>query len=207
MSRPKNPSCNRRRRHCAYSTAALIPGVLLLLGVFLFAAPGLADPGSAPVIRTDKADYGPGETALITGSGFAPSETVTLQVTHTSPVATPGAGNDPWPVTADPTGHFTSTWFVNPDDSRGAAFLLAAAGTTSGWHTEATFTYASAPLSITLTSQETFWLDANKCNAQSPRGTWLSFVITNTSSTTTLTNVTADFSGFTGTNAMILPIF
>ena len=42
---------------------------------------------------------------------------------------------------------------------------------------------APAPLTITLTSQETIWLDANKCNAQGPRGAWLSFEITNTGAT------------------------
>jgi Thrombospondin type 3 repeat len=57
----------------------------------------------------------------------------------------------------------------------------------------------TAPLTITSTSQETMWLDANKCNAQGPRGAWLSFVVTNTGATS-LTNVTATFAGFTGTN-------
>ena len=156
---------------------------------------------AAPMVATDKADYGPGETASITGSGFAPHETVMLRVIHTSPVAAPGAGHAPWQVAADAAGNFTSQWFVDPDDSFGASFLLTAYGATSGLQTTTTFTDASAPLSITLTSQETFWLDANKCNAEGPRGAWLSFVITNTSATTTLTNVTVDFSGFTGTNA------
>lgn len=59
---------------------------------------------------------------------------------------------------------------------------------------------AAVPASIVLTSQERLWLDANKCNAEGPRGAWLSFVITNTGNVS-LTDLTVDFSGFTGTNA------
>ncbi len=44
------------------------------------------------------------------------------------------------------------------------------------------------------------WLDANKCNDQGPRGAWLSFIITN-NTTSVITNVVATWSGFTGTNA------
>lgn len=52
---------------------------------------------------------------------------------------------------------------------------------------------------ITLTSQETIWVDANNC-ANGPRGAWLSFTITN-NTVAPLTNVLVTFSGFTGTNA------
>src|SRR5258708_38295831 len=34
-------------------------------------------------VSTDKADYAPGSTVIITGSGFVSSETITLQVTLT----------------------------------------------------------------------------------------------------------------------------
>ncbi|MCF8451142.1 MAG: hypothetical protein K9G49_14810, partial [Taibaiella sp.] len=53
---------------------------------------------------------------------------------------------------------------------------------------------------ITLTSQEVMWVDANKCNAEGPRGAWLSYVITNPNATA-ITGVTVTFSGFTGTHA------
>lgn len=56
---------------------------------------------------------------------------------------------------------------------------------------------APPPLTITLTSQEGLWLDENKCNAQGPRGAWLSFEIQNTGASA-LTNVTVSFSGFSG---------
>lgn len=57
-----------------------------------------------------------------------------------------------------------------------------------------------AAFTITPTAQSTLWLDANKCNAQGPRGAWLSFVVTNASGTTQA-DVTITFAGFTGTNA------
>ncbi len=58
----------------------------------------------------------------------------------------------------------------------------------------------TAVFSITPTAQSTMWLDANKCNAQGPRGAWLSFVVTNTSGVTQ-TDVKITFAGFTGANA------
>ncbi len=56
----------------------------------------------------------------------------------------------------------------------------------------------TSPLTITLGSQETLWVDTNKCSAQGPRAAWLSFLITNTG-TTDVSNVTVVFAGFTGT--------
>ena len=46
---------------------------------------------------------------------------------------------------------------------------------------------------ITLTSQEVLWVDANKCSAEGPRGAWLSHTITNPSMTTALTDVVVTF--------------
>ncbi|MFY8021717.1 MAG: PKD domain-containing protein [Bacteroidia bacterium] len=53
---------------------------------------------------------------------------------------------------------------------------------------------------INLTSQQVMWIDGNNCNSQGPRGAWMSFTIHNTTAGT-LTNVRAEFDGFTGTNA------
>ena len=51
----------------------------LLVGVFA-ALPATAQ--GAATVTTDLADYQPGATAQITGSGFGLNESVTLQVTH-----------------------------------------------------------------------------------------------------------------------------
>ena len=100
----------------------------------------------APVVYTDKPNYFPGETALITGSGFSPGEVVTLQVTHADDTAEGGAGHEPWSVVADSFGNFTTSWFVDPDDSAGSTFLLTATGNSSGLVAETTFTDGSANL-------------------------------------------------------------
>ncbi|HEX6647940.1 MAG TPA: hypothetical protein VF075_00325, partial [Pyrinomonadaceae bacterium] len=99
-----------------------------------------------PVVYTDRPNYFPGETALITGSGFSPGEVVTLQVRHADDTAEGGAGHEPWSVVADSFGNFTSSWFVDPDDSAGSTFLLTATGNSSGLVAETTFTDGSANL-------------------------------------------------------------
>jgi len=103
-----------------------------------------ADAQAAASVTTDKADYRPGETAIVTGSGFGPSEEVTLQVTHTDGTAEGGAGHEPWTVWTGGDGSFTSSWYVEPDDSVGATLLLTAAGSSSGLTAQTTFTDAPA---------------------------------------------------------------
>jgi predicted extracellular nuclease len=82
------------------------------------------------LIETDKIDYQPGETAVISGSGFAPLETVTLQVTQGGDVT--HGGNLPFAATSDEQGNLSATWFVDPVDSFGKKFLLTAEGGLSG---------------------------------------------------------------------------
>ena len=91
-------------------------------------------------VTTDKPDYSPGQTAIITGSGFWPNEIVTLQVVHIDGGEEGSAGHEPWNVAADGDGNFTTSWFVNPDDSLGATFLLTAVGNASGLTAQTTFT-------------------------------------------------------------------
>lgn len=90
------------------------------------------------VVRTDKGDYQPGETAIITGEGFASSEDVILQVTHANGI-NDGNGHEAFATTSDLDGRITATWFVDPDDSRGSQFLLTARGVTSGRTASAVF--------------------------------------------------------------------
>jgi hypothetical protein len=77
-------------------------------------------------VATERQDYLPGDTAEITGTGFAPFDTVTLQVTHVTGGSCCGSGHLPWDVTADGTGGFSSSWYVNPDDSANSIFRLTA---------------------------------------------------------------------------------
>lgn len=72
-------------------------------------------PAAGPTVMTDLPNYQPGSTAVITGSGFVPDESVTLEVIN-SATGQPAEGNNPWTVTADNNGSFTTTWYVNPAD-------------------------------------------------------------------------------------------
>src|SRR6187455_1214496 len=82
------------------------------LGLAFLAIAGAADSLSAATIQTNKADYAPGETALITGTGWSPGETVVLEVDHVGD-GTFGAGHDSWAVVADASGNVSNTWYVD----------------------------------------------------------------------------------------------
>jgi hypothetical protein len=84
--------------------------------------------GRMAYVMTNQFDYAPDDEALIEGGGFRPGEVVTLHVIHTRGAIPGGEGHDPWTVTADPSGHISTTWHVHPDDSLGAEFLLHARG-------------------------------------------------------------------------------
>src|ERR1041385_7032939 len=89
----------------------------------LFLTPAVAVAQQATV-ATDQDDYAPGDTALITGAGFASAATVTLQVVHLTGAIAGGSGHEPWTITADDQGGFSDFWLVDPDDSPGSTFLL-----------------------------------------------------------------------------------
>ncbi|POA16737.1 hypothetical protein C1886_25645, partial [Pseudomonas sp. FW300-N1A1] len=106
-------------------------------------------PLTTPTVTTDLSDYAPGSTAIITASGFAAGSTVALEVEHATGAGADnlwgtsddvldtntGEGHDPWYVTdggagdldGQVNGSLTTSWYVNPDDSAGATFLLSAA--------------------------------------------------------------------------------
>src|ERR1051325_3011947 len=106
---------------------ARIASLILLMS--LLGAAALAR-FAGPTVSTDKADYRPGSTVQISGSGFAANDTITLQVVHTDGTNDAGdADHQPWTVSADGQGSFTGTWYVDPADSIGSSFLLTANGT------------------------------------------------------------------------------
>ena len=62
-------------------------------------------------VVTDTSYYAPGDTALISGSGYQPDQVVTIQIT---PLL--GAHDlEPWDVTADQYGSFTTSWEIPID--------------------------------------------------------------------------------------------
>jgi IPT/TIG domain-containing protein len=101
-------------------------------------------------IHTDKEDYSPGDTVFITGSGFQPGESVTLQVLHVDAAGDNDVSNAhaPWNTTADENGNISSTWMIPVDeDERGALLKLTADGERSWLHAETFFTDATNSLS------------------------------------------------------------
>ena len=108
----------------------------------------------ASSVFSDLPDYAPGSTAIISAKDFAVGSTVQFQVSH---VIDPGvdevfgtlddtlgdntgSGHAPWIVTDGSAGDLDNlangdiqtTWYVNPDDSLGATFLVTAAGVDIG---------------------------------------------------------------------------
>lgn len=87
----------------------------------------------AQTVRTDLDDYPPGSTAIITGTGFQPGENVELHVHHADgdPMGTDPEHHQPWYVTADSEGNFTTSWYVptaEEGDALGATLRLEAHG-------------------------------------------------------------------------------
>ena len=103
-------------------------------------APRDLPPIPAPFVSTDQADYAPGSTAVIFGSGFLPGETVTLQVPHADGTPNTGADHAPWTIIADALGSFQTTWHVCEDDCLGSLLTVKAIGGTSGLWAEHFFT-------------------------------------------------------------------
>ena len=99
-------------------------------------------------VASDKGDYQPGDTAVITGNGFAPNEPVQVQIAHANG-QTDGNGHQAFYATANPEGTVVATWFVDPDDSLGSRFVVTATGVTSGVTGTASFWDAG---SISLTT-------------------------------------------------------
>src|SRR5579884_4283706 len=109
------------------------PGAVLLSGGARAAS---AEVYMTATVMTDKADYQPGDTVLITGSGWTPGETVTLNI-----VESPDDGDGPHILTptADATGNISATFPIEANDI-GITFTLTATGGTSGLTAQTTFT-------------------------------------------------------------------
>src|SRR5437667_433870 len=124
-------------------------------------------------IITDKDDYAPGETVYITGAGFCPGETVSLQVLHvgdTTDDDLTSPAHQPWTVEVDDQGRLLgrdaagvplldangqpyTTWQIPAaEDEAGAVLELTATGQASGLVAKTQFTDANS--STTLASSK-----------------------------------------------------
>src|SRR6266699_3909895 len=96
-------------------------------------------------VKTDAADYPPGTTVNITGSGWQPGETVTLTLVESPLIDTHG----PYPVTADANGNISDTSFTTDAHDLFVKFTLTAVGSVS--QAQMTFKDGPAPI-VTCTS-------------------------------------------------------
>jgi hypothetical protein len=95
-------------------------------------------------VTTDQLDYAPGDTATISGTGFAAGETVRVMI-HEDPHTEFERGFD---AVADENGNFSGTYTVQDYDLN-MKFVVGARGLTSGKTAQTTFT-DSNPMSITV---------------------------------------------------------
>ncbi|HSE32819.1 MAG TPA: hypothetical protein VLA93_14695, partial [Pyrinomonadaceae bacterium] len=89
-------------------------------------------------VRTDKFDYKQGESVAIQGRGFAPGESVSIQVIHLNG-RPDGNGYSPFATGADGNGEISTSWVVDPT-ALDSILLLTATGTTSGLRAQTIFT-------------------------------------------------------------------
>src|SRR5215213_5305347 len=120
-------------------------------------------------ITTDKLDYAPGETAVISGRGFQPGETVRLKI-HEDPHTDLERGLD---VVADADGNFTGDYLVMEYDLD-MKFIVGARGLTSGWAAQTTFTDATT---VTPAAGGTNISADKAANATSPAFTTLGDIV------------------------------
>jgi len=85
-------------------------------------------------VATDKADYAPGEVVTITGSGWQPGETVTLQLVESPLIDTHG----PYTTVADASGNISDSSFVTDIHDLNIRFYLTAVGSVSQAQTKFT---------------------------------------------------------------------
>jgi N-acetylneuraminic acid mutarotase len=99
-------------------------------------------------VKTDAADYPPGTTVTITGSGWQPGETVTLTLVESPLIDTHG----PYTAIADANGNISNSSFVTDDHDQSIRFYLTAVGSASQWQAQNTFT-DSKPNTVTVGAQ------------------------------------------------------
>jgi len=100
-------------------------------------------------VMTDRADYAPGEIVTITGSGWQPGETVTLQF-----VESPLLDSHPdLTAVADASGNIFNNQFSPDSHDVNITFTLTATGGTSGLQAQTTFTDAITLDSVVVGSQ------------------------------------------------------
>ncbi|MEW5923935.1 MAG: hypothetical protein AB1746_08115, partial [Candidatus Zixiibacteriota bacterium] len=122
--------------------------VLLLFGFFIGAQL------NAATVFTDKMDYPPEDTVLITGTDFWANETVTVQVTHFDGNTPETPSYDPWNVVANSYGIFEANWVV-PEDALAETLVVTAEGQNSGYIASTIFSDCNSILVLSSFLEDT----------------------------------------------------
>src|SRR3989441_161654 len=138
-------------------------------------------------VKTDAADYPPGTTVNITGSGWQPGETVTLTLVESPLIDTHG----PFTTVADGNGNISNSSFVTDTHDLLVRFSLTAAGAQS--QAQNTFTDAGANKLQFTTSA--FTVAAGTCSGTITVGTFSGNNAANPSSNETITLTTSPSGG------------
>ena len=113
-------------------TLTIMVAVGLTLGVT--ASRAAIFEGSDARVTTDRTDYQPGETVIISGTGFLAGENIKLEVTRET------VHYRALSASADEYGNFSNKELVINEDDRGASFTVTATGETSGYSAQSRFT-------------------------------------------------------------------
>src|SRR5919198_1447046 len=134
-------ACRRQRGELMTSCRELphagLRAGLLAVASFI-AVVAVSAQAHAATVATDQPDYAPGQTVVITGSGWEPGETVVL-VLHEDPQVDPDLQLT---AVADANGDFTNGDFIVDVFDIGVTFTVTATGTSSGLTAQTTFTDA-----------------------------------------------------------------
>jgi len=95
-------------------------------------------------VKSDKADYAPGEIVTITGRGWQPGETVNLALVESPDLDTHG----PFTAVADSSGNIYNNSFVPDEHDANILFYVTATGSVS----QAQTTFTDSVTSVTITS-------------------------------------------------------
>jgi hypothetical protein len=127
-------------------------------------------------VKTDAADYPPGSTVMITGSGWQPGETVTLTLLESPLIDTHPAMT----AVADGNGNILNDKFSPDEHDVNIRFYLTAVGSQSGLQAQNTFTDAAGddtstivsctPNSVTAGSATTCTATVNNIQSGAPNG-------------------------------------
>src|SRR5262245_56420534 len=117
------------------STSKLLRLWVSLCCATLLGAVSVSVAHAAATVTTNKTEYVPGETVVVTGVRYLAGATVLITLLESPPIDTHG----PYTSVATGTGTFVNTSFVPNAADVGVTFTLTATGQSSGRSAQTTF--------------------------------------------------------------------